>query len=136
LRSLKILPEFWEFFCFFGWSSFQMVLAVWCWIVLCTYSIIKIHFRLILLSRKISNVQVVILPLQRMIKFVLISGNESLNKQDRNTGQSLITIELTWRFEYSDPPNTEPWSVFGLDLMPVPDHLKSRQIVRFSDGWD
>jgi hypothetical protein len=21
---------------------------------------------------------------------------------------------------YSDPPNTEPWSVFGLDLMPVP----------------
>ncbi len=24
-------------------------------------------------------------------------------------------------FNYSEPPNTEPWSVFRLDLMPVPN---------------
>ena len=51
--------------------------------------------------------------------------------------QMVIVFMDTGRFEawkvlYSDPPNTEPWSVFGLDLMPVPgiwkpDHLKSGQ---------
>ncbi len=38
---------------------------------------------------------------------------------------------------YNDPPNTEPWSVFGLDLMPVPDiqisdHSKTGCCVRFA----